>query len=136
MSEPAPVRQSVPDRADLMKLARFVIVGGLATLVYVATGFILLEFEATVLVAHIVASVVSLVFSYVGQKIVTFGIRGEHRRMGPRFAIATAGLLVFQFCLVWLASRLGASDGLALILNTIIYPPTSFLVHSVWTKPN
>ncbi len=42
-----------------------------------------------IIVAHAIAYVVSILASYIGQKIFTFGVRGEHKRLGPRFVAAT-----------------------------------------------
>lgn len=120
-------------RAFVFRGLRFAGVGLAATAIYAAAGYTLLHVGLPVLGAHAGAYVVGLVASYFGQKLFTFGVRGQNRRVGVRFAIATAVLASSQFLLVWALERLGAHDQFVLAVSTVYYPPASFLLHSFWT---
>lgn len=112
---------------------RFAAVGVCATAIYFFLGLALIKAHVPLLWAHVIAYVVSIVFSYVGQKIFTFGVRGGHRRMGPRFLAATAVLAATQFVLVTVLKHGGAADILTLAASTVYYPIASFFVHTFWT---
>ncbi len=84
--------------------------------------------------AHVVASVISLAASYIGQKIYTFEARDQNRKYGARFLIATTLIAGSQFLIVLgLSEYTDSSDFLILFVATVYYPATSFLIHSFWT---
>ena len=112
---------------------RFAAVGVCATALYFFLGLTLVRTFTPLFWAHWIAYAVSIVFSYIGQKIFTFGVRGEHRRMGPRFMTATAVLAATQFGLVAILKQAGAADILTLGASTLYYPIASFFVHTFWT---
>lgn len=120
-------------RAMFGTLIRFGFVGALGTLLYAGLAFALEGAGAPLYWAHAVASAISLIASYLGQKVVTFGIRGQHRKMGVRFILATAMLVSIQSALVVFLSRSGLAPQLILLASTFFYPPASFLMHTFWT---
>lgn len=120
-------------RAFLSRVVRFAIVGVAGTLLYATLAFGLEYGGVPVFWAHIVASAISLAASYLGQKIFTFQIRGQHRQMGTRFLIATALLVATQSALVYVLDRAGVEARLVLMASTLYYPPASFLLHTFWT---
>lgn len=117
----------------LGKMLRFGLVGVLGTLLYAGLAFGLQHGGIPVFWAHVFASAISLAASYAGQKVFTFGVRGQHRAMGLRFAIATAGLVTVQSALVFALSRCGLPAHQVLLASTLYYPPASFLTHTFWT---
>jgi len=120
-------------RAFLTRVLRFAAVGVMATLLYAALAFGLEASGLAVFHAHIIASGISLIASYLGQKIFTFGVRNQYRKTGVRFAAATALLVCTQSAIVLLLDRYGVSPGLVLLTSTLFYPPASFLIHNFWT---
>lgn len=124
---------SLPSRDFLIRTARFVLVGIGGTVIYAACAYGMLFASAPIMTAHIVAFGVSLLASYLGQKIFTFGIRGNNRRNLPRFAIATAAIALVQLVLVAGLEHAGIDPKLTLLVSALYYPPASFLVHNLWT---
>lgn len=120
-------------RFFLGRVLRFGLVGVLGTLLYAGVAFGLERAGLPVFSAHVLASAISLAASYVGQKIFTFNVRGQHRKMGFRFAVATAGLVAVQSTIVFVLSRSDVPPQLVLLAGTLFYPPASFLIHTFWT---
>lgn len=119
--------------AFLSKVIRFAFVGVLGTLLYAGIAFGLEYAGFPVFWAHVIASGISLLASYIGQKTFTFGVYGQHREMGLRFTLATAGLVATQSVLVFGLSWAGVESHIVLLISTLFYPPSSFLVHTFWT---
>ncbi len=117
----------------LGKVIRFGLVGVLGTLLYAGLAFGLEHAGLAVFWSHIISSAISLCASYLGQKRFTFGVRGQHREMGLRFILATAGLVTAQSLLVFALSKAGVEARLVLLASTLFYPPSSLLVHTFWT---
>lgn len=117
----------------LLQIARFAAVGLCATAIYFSLALAFVKAGMHVAKAHVIAYAVSILASYLGQKIFTFGVRGDHRRNGPRFILATAFIAAIQFGLVMLCKRLGASDLTTIVISTLYYPLASFVVHTFWT---
>lgn len=120
-------------RTFLTRVMRFAAVGVMATLMYAALAFGLEASGMAVFHAHGIASGISLIASYLGQKIFTFGVRSQYRKTGLRFAAATAFLVCAQTAIVLLLDQFGSSPGLILLTSTLFYPPASFLLHNFWT---
>ncbi|MEP0313258.1 GtrA family protein [Hyphomonas sp.] len=120
-------------RARVLEILRFGLVGLAGTAIYAAVAYCLSWNEVPVLYAHIVASVVSLVVSYIGQKKFTFRVRGGHRRVGARFIIGTAIVVAGQSFVVWLLDLLGLTPNLTLLAGILFYPLASYIIHSFWT---
>lgn len=120
-------------RAGVMRLARFALVGVAGTLVYLGVALGAVALHVDVRIAHWIAFAVSQVVSYVGQKIFTFGVRGQHRRTGARFLVAMAGLATGQFLLVLGLNAMHVDPRLTVIASTAYYPFASLIVHSLWT---
>ncbi|MEM9412115.1 MAG: GtrA family protein [Planctomycetota bacterium] len=117
----------------VVKAIKYGMVGILATVAYAALGLFLTYTGSPLFLAHTIALVVSLGLSYIGQKVFTYGIRKDHRRVGTRFVIATTLIVVGQYALVYSLNLARLSDSLTILISTIYYPPTSFLVHTFWT---
>ncbi len=120
-------------RERILQSARFLVVGIAGTALYAALAFGLKWTGMPVFWAHAIASAVSLVASYYGQKIFTFQISGDHARRGPRFIIATGILVTVQSGMVFLMDGLGLDPNITLTASTLFYPPSSYLIHTFWT---
>ncbi|MEQ3650110.1 GtrA family protein [Hyphomonas sp.] len=116
-----------------MRAVRFFFVGLIGTGAYVLIGYSLIWSGMPVLMAHVIATALSLLVSYSAQKTITFRVNGMHRRMGPRFVIATAALVLTQLALVACLKHFHVQSELILAASTLFYPPASFLVHNFWT---
>jgi putative flippase GtrA len=120
-------------RGFLVRTARFVLVGIAGTLIYAVCAYGMLFSNLSVLTAHIIAYGVSLLASYIGHKIFTFGIRGDNRRNLFRFVTATAVIALVQLGLVAGLEHARIDPKLTLLISTFYYPLASFLVHNLWT---
>ncbi|KDA00700.1 GtrA family protein [Hyphomonas oceanitis] len=121
-------------RSELsLRAVRFFFVGLVGTGAYALIGYSLILSGMAVIIAHIIASVISLMVSYMAQKIVTFRVRGQHQRMGPRYAISTAVLIAAQFILVCILKFFCFENEIILAVNILFVPPASFLIHNFWT---
>ena len=120
-------------RKSLGELVRFTAVGLAGTALYAIIAFSMNAFHFSPIAAHGVASAISLVFSYLAQKAFTFRVKGNHRRTGPRFLIATALLVFLQTMLVVLLNWAEVPERATLLASTLFYPPASYLMHTFWT---
>jgi putative flippase GtrA len=121
--------------SQLRQLARFVLVGGLSTLLYSAVTLYLQKIAG---VGPALSSgagfAVSIACSYLGHALYTFQQQGVAIGSGLKFAIATfviaGGLSLLNGYLV---DTQGWSVVAAALVNSGLYPAMSFLVHSVWS---
>lgn len=116
-----------------METARFACVGLAGTAIYAIFAYGGLWSGWSAFWAHVLGSIVSLVFSYAAQKIFTFRIRGDHKRSAPRFVIATIIIVVLHTALVWILDHLGVAPRITLLAGILFYPPASYLLHKFWT---
>lgn len=124
---------ALADREQRYRLLRFIVVGLAGTLIYYVTALLGASWGLTIEAAHWLGFAVSIVFSYLAQKAVTFRVKGEHRRSVSRFVIATAVIAGTQF-LVILGLRLFLLDPAILFaISSAYYPVASFIIHSLWT---
>jgi putative flippase GtrA len=117
------------------QIARFVMVGGVATLVYltVTIGCQTLA-QAGPAVSSGIGFAVSIACSYLGHALFTFDQQGVALASGLRFAVAT---LLIAGCLSLLHGYLVNAQNwpapIAALLNAMLYPAMSFLAHSLWS---
>jgi putative flippase GtrA len=116
-----------------MQVVRFSVVGLAGTGIYYVTALIALDAGLSVEVAHVVAFAVSIVFSYVAQKMVTFRVHGNHRRSIWRFSVSTAIIAGSQFALVLGLRHLSIAAPVLFAISSVYYPVASFCFHSLWT---
>lgn len=129
----ARVKSLLQDPDFIQRGVRFLVVGLGCTALYFVIAIGLVYAKLHVTVAHIIAYAISITASYAAQKILTFRIRGDHRRAAPRFIIATAAIAAVQFALIVGLSKAGLDDRLTVLISTLYYPAASFVVHSLWT---
>lgn len=112
---------------------RFALVGLVSTATYFGLTIGLVYAGLPLQIAHILGYLVSIVVSYLGQKMFTFGIRGEHRRSGGRFLVAMATIAFVQYTLILVLQYLRCDPRLIVAVSTLYYPLASFCAHSLWT---
>ena len=120
-------------RAMATRVFRYGIVGGIGTAIYFGLTLLLNHGGLILPIAHWLGYGVSIVFSYYAQKKYTFQMDGQHRRAGPRFVIATAGIAAGQFLIVLILDRFGLAPWMTVAAASVYYPFASFTVHSLWT---
>lgn len=121
------------DRERMARVLRFGVVGVSATLVYYLTALASVQAGLGTEAAHFVAFAVSIVFSYIGQKIFTFRVKGEHKRSVSRFVLATAVIAGIQFLLLLWLKALAVPTAVLFAISSVYYPIASFIIHSLWT---
>ena len=87
-----------------------------------------------VIQVHVVAYLVSVLASYIGQKFYTFGIIDQNRKYGARFILANLVLMVTQLALVIGLVLHSPLNGYAVLtVSALYFPAASFLIHTFWT---
>jgi len=117
----------------IARLLRFVLVGLISTGTYFVLTEGLVLTGQPIDIAHLIGYPVSLVVSYIGRKVFTFGVRGQHRRSGPRFLIATAILAATQWGLIQALKSAGLGSTSIVVISAVYYPVASFFLHTLWT---
>lgn len=124
----------VETRAWGWRTLRFAIVGMAATSLYLGLAYLGVFLGGHVILVHVMAYGISMLASYFGQKIYTFGIAQQHRAYGPRFVLANVFLTATQFMIVaGLSAYSQLSDYVVLTLGAVYFPAASFLIHTFWT---
>lgn len=119
-----------------LRLVRFVLVGGINTVIYLALGMLFVHLGATVEIAHGVALILSLITSYLSHKIITFEVKGGHRKYGVKFFVGTAFIVSTQFILIYVNKSTFENLFFLFLLSSAYYPIASFLIHNFWTFRN
>lgn len=117
----------------IAKLMRFGVVGVTCTLIYLVIGYTGTLAGLGVGLAHTIAVIISLFASYIGQKVFTFRRNSEHARYGSRFLIATGGIVLAQYALVFALREAGLAPLLIFLASSAFYPVASLAVHWSWT---
>jgi putative flippase GtrA len=120
----------------IMQLARFGVVGAVATGIYflVAVGFGQLAANLHPVLAHTVAVIVSTIASYLGHHKFTFQANQQHFYYGARFLLTAAGLYSITTLLVIVANALRPSHQVLISAAiTLCFPMISYMLNSHWT---
>lgn len=114
---------------DRLRPLRFILVGGLATLVHILVAGTLLALSALrPYGANLVAFLVAFGVSYCGHRYLTFARQGSILRF---FVVAIAGFALNNLLLTGLLA-LGLSAFLAIVVATALVPVFSYLASSLW----
>lgn len=114
---------------DRLRPLRFILVGGLATLVHIlVAGSLLALFTLQPYVANLIAFLVAFGVSYCGHRYLTFARQGSILRF---LAVAIAGFALNNLLLTGLLA-LGLSAFLAIVVATALVPVFSYLASSLW----
>lgn len=119
-----------------MQALRFILIGALSTLVYfVVTVLLTLDFVGMqIWQASLVAFASALIFSFCGHAWFTFKIQKDHLHHGRRYLIASVALaILFSGFAQMLVNVFYLPDTLSALVVSILYPVSSFLMHSTWS---
>jgi putative flippase GtrA len=116
------------------RLIRFGLVGGLATLTYLAVSIgavKLLELRPSI--ASIIAIACGFVVSYVGHHQFTFRLTGRHHVHLPRFGVMQTTIFVVVGGLsTYLLEKQVADPTVVSVMVAIAWPMISFVVAQLW----
>jgi putative flippase GtrA len=123
-----------PFPREVPQVARFALVGGMATLLYTSVGIGAVSLGIPLMEANAVAFAASLAFSYLGHHHFSFGVKGCHHVYGPRFVLVSSALVAATFALT---SALQAAGGLdhrvILAIVAVAYAAASYLINACWS---
>jgi putative flippase GtrA len=119
---------------EFWRLARFSLVGAIATAVYLLAALVAVELLGAGPIAGATAGFcASFAVSYVGHFHFTFAVPGRYRDYVLRFAISSVASFLVSTLVMWLATKLLQMDyRIALIAIAIIIPVCSYLVNRFW----
>jgi putative flippase GtrA len=120
--------------SEFWRLARFSLVGGVATAVYILAAMAAVELAGTGPIAGAtIGFCASFAVSYVGHFHFTFAMPGRYRDYVLKFAVSSVAAFLFSTLAMWIASRLLKIDyRIALVAIAIIIPVCSYLVNRFW----
>ena len=118
----------------LGRVARFAIVGALATAIHVGVTVGLIEaFGWRAIWASLLAFCAAIGVSYVGHHAWTFGVTGNHSRHLPRFVVVSvAGLGLNQAIVFIVVDGLRWHYSLAITAVVLIVPAFGFIASRNW----
>ena len=117
-----------------LRTLRFAAVGSAATILYLSIAYLGVYLGGEAIQVHVVAYLVSVLASYIGQKVYTFGIIDQNRKYGARFILANLILMVTQLTLViGLVLYSPLNEYAVLTVSALYFPAASFLIHTLWT---
>lgn len=115
------------------QLVRFVLVGLVAAIVYVAIMAVVVDgFGGNVLLAAFLAFVIATAVSFVGNALWSFGARPTAGNAVWFFAINTIGLLL-NMLIAWILQRVHAHYLLISLTVLIVVPMFNFAGHRLFT---
>lgn len=119
---------------EFWRLARFSIVGAIATGVYVAVAMIAIGAGgATPMVGAIIGFCASFLVSYIGHFRFTFAVPGQYRDYVVKFAVSSIVSLLLITSAISVTTKILKIDyRLALIAVAIIVPICNYLVSRFW----
>ena len=118
----------------VLRTLRFAAVGSAATILYLSIAYLGVYLGGEAIQIHVVAYLVSVLASYIGQKFYTFGIVDQNRKYGARFILANLALMMTQLALVIALDLYSPLNGYAVLTFSALYfPAASFLIHTFWT---
>ena len=117
------------------RFMRFLLIGGLATLVHVAVFTGLVEWLAvSAVLAAVPAFLSAMLFSYGGNHKWTFAADAAHHVQLPRFAaVSLAGLAINVGIMHLVVNVLGLWYGYALMAVVLMVPGITFALNRRWT---
>jgi len=135
---PRHIRLPHLDRATVWRLARFIVTGGIASGVYAVAALVAVDmFAMSGLVASIVAYLIAIPISFVGQKFWTFRAKGSIASELPRFLVVQAANLAAAAILMAVIVDLLGVDrliGIAAVVTAIPLATYLLLSRGVFTQ--
>jgi putative flippase GtrA len=119
---------------EFWRLARFSIVGVVATVLHVGVAMIAVAAAgANPTVAAMIGFTAAFAVSYFGHFRFTFAASGRHRDYLLKFAVSSLASLVLSTGMVWVATAiLGIDYKPALFALAVIVPVCNYLVNRFW----
>ncbi|MGE5147008.1 MAG: GtrA family protein [Candidatus Eiseniibacteriota bacterium] len=116
------------------QFGRFVVVGLLATGTHVGVAMALVESGTMgIMTANVVAFMLALAVSYVGNHRWTFAADGDHGRRLPRFVtLALIGFAANQLIVAAIVTLAGWDYRIALAVVVLVMPGLSFVANRRW----
>jgi putative flippase GtrA len=124
--------------AEWRLIVKFFVVGGAATLLYlaVASGLTYALGMAPALASGL-AVAASIAFSYVGHNYFSFSVRGQHALRLPRFVTGSFALCLLSSLISYVSVDVaGHKPYVAFAAVCLLYPPASFLLNRYWVFRN
>ncbi|WP_429911175.1 GtrA family protein [Glycocaulis sp.] len=118
-----------------LEVSRFVLVGGVATVLHNGIAWLLVrEAGLEPFTGNFGGYAVAAAWSYLGHLYWTFGQHGSHRRRIPRFlAVSLAGYFASNVTIWIFVVLLGAPFEIAIAINLVLVPASSWILHKFWT---
>lgn len=114
-------------------VSRFALVGIGATLLYASLALLFSQMALAPVEASLLAYAVATVFSYLGQKFVTFRSPGAHRSELPKFLVLTAiGFGVATAMPAVFSGLLGYPPYVPVVATCIVVPVINLFVLDRW----
>ncbi|MDD1782057.1 GtrA family protein [Enterovibrio sp. ZSDZ35] len=121
----------LPNNLLNIRIVRFALTGGLATLTHVVAAFAMIHFFTTpVFVANVVGFVCAFFLSYFLQSTFVFKQRLSLNNAFRFFIVQFSALLISQ--LISEAFQ-GASPYLRVLIVVVLIPLVTYIIHKVWT---
>ena len=117
-----------------MQIARFAIVGGLATGLFMLCQYLFIGvLHLPTLLGTALSFAIGLPASYLGHHTLTFRRLGAHMYYGPRFLVVTAIMLILSNGLAFFMIEIAGFNYLAASAAIgITYPLGSFFLQRLW----
>jgi putative flippase GtrA len=124
-----------------LRVSRFALIGGLSTLIYAISAFVLSGSAGAPFLPPVAASVgayaIAAAFSYAGHKYFTFVSPGAHRLELPRFlTLAASGLLIAMAVPLLLSEMLGLPPAIPILATCIAVPVVNYVMMGRWVFRN
>jgi putative flippase GtrA len=119
---------------ELLRMARFGIVGTAAALCYASTSFLIVwSGLGSSISATIIGHVAAALISYYGHLHFSFQVEPNHRRFVWRFLVVALTTFALNLILTWsLTSILHAPYQVPIAVVTVVLPVASYLVNRLW----
>lgn len=119
---------------EFSRIARFGVVGVLATLVYMTVTFIAVElFGLAAVAASIIGQCTSTLVSYLGHAFYSFGVETDHRTYLWRFlAVAAITFALNGLVTYLLTDVVGVSYRVSIICVSVLIPLTNYICNRFW----
>ncbi|KAG8152649.1 GtrA family protein [Burkholderia catarinensis] len=119
--------------AERTKLVRFGVSGLCSTAIHVLVAAALFaQFDATLVAANAIAFLCATAFSYLANTLWSFS-SAVRTRNAVRFLAVTLAGFVETLLLARAAVALDMSRGMSIVAIALLIPPTTFVLHRLWT---
>ncbi|VWB08286.1 GtrA family protein [Burkholderia lata] len=119
--------------AERTRLVRFGVSGLCSTAIHTLVAAALFaQFDATLMTANAIAFLCATAFSYLANTLWSFSATVRTRNVVRFLAVTVAGF-VETLLLARAAEALDVSRGMSIVVIALLIPPTTFVLHRLWT---